>query len=56
MSEELIELIMLPLLSVNPTLLHLDNRFSSGENKKTLGLGLQAILFIMPLLALLLGS
>jgi Ca2+:H+ antiporter len=53
MSLEFIGLIMLPILGVDSTLLHLDNRYDSEEaTRTTLGMGLQTILFMMPLLVL----
>jgi len=52
-SQEFIGLIMLPILGVDSTLLHLDNRYDSEEaTRTTLGLGLQTLLFMTPLLVL----
>ncbi|TVY24145.1 Ca(2+)/H(+) antiporter [Lachnellula hyalina] len=52
-TEEFIGLILLPILGLDSTLLHLDNR-SNNETvaQTTLGLGLQTILFMMPLVVL----
>ncbi|TVY35007.1 Ca(2+)/H(+) antiporter [Lachnellula subtilissima] len=52
-TEEFIGLILLPILGLDSTLLHLDNR-SDNETvaQTTLGLGLQTILFVMPLVVL----
>lgn len=53
LSQEFIGLILFPILGVDSTLLHLDNRYDSDEaTRTTLGLGLQTILFVMPLLVL----
>jgi Ca2+:H+ antiporter len=54
MSLEFIGLIMIHILGVNSTLLHLDNRYDSEEvTRTTLGLGLQTMLFVLPLLILI---
>lgn len=51
LSEEFIGLILLPMLGVDSTLLHLDNRYDSdAATQATFGLGLQTILFMTPLL------
>ena len=53
MSKEFIGLILFPILGVDSTLLHLDNRYDSEEaTQATLGLGLQVILFLTPVLVL----
>jgi Ca2+:H+ antiporter len=52
-SEEFIGLIMLPILGLDSTLLHLDNRYDNETvANKPLGLGLQTILFMTPLMVL----
>lgn len=52
--QEFIGLIMLPILGVDSTLLHLDNRYDSEEaTRTTLGLGLQTLLFMTPLLVII---
>jgi Ca2+/H+ antiporter len=51
LSQEFLGLILLPLLGVDSTLLHLDNRYDSdATTQATFGLGLQTILFVTPLL------
>lgn len=50
---EFIGLILLPILGLDSTLLHLDNRYDNETvAQTTLGLGLQTILFMMPLMVL----
>lgn len=50
-SEEFVGLIMLPILGLDSTLLHLDNKYDSETvADTTLGLGLQTILFMTPLM------
>ena len=51
LSQEFLGLILLPLLGVDSTLLHLDNRYDSdATTQAAFGLGLQTILFVTPLL------
>lgn len=53
-SKEFIGLILLPLLGLDSTLLHLDNRHDNGAVvQTTLGLGLQTILSMTPLVVLI---
>lgn len=53
-SQEFVGLILLPILGLDSTLLHLDNRYDNETvAQTTLGLGLQTILFITPLMVLI---
>lgn len=52
-SMEFIGLILLPILGLDSTLLHLDNRYDNETvAQTTLGLGLQTILFMIPIVVL----
>ncbi|TVY58430.1 Ca(2+)/H(+) antiporter, partial [Lachnellula suecica] len=52
-SMEFIGLILLPILGLDSTLLHLDNRYDNETvAQTTLGLGLQTILFMIPVVTL----
>lgn len=56
-TEEFVGLILLPILGLDSTLLHLDNRYDNETvAKTTLGLGLQTILFMTPLMVLIGGA